>query len=283
MKHLGLHIIILVVLILPSCVSHDYDFEDYESKVVVDGWIENGKFPIVLLTRSAGYFSAVDSIALKNYVITSARVEVSDGNRSEVLTLKPNDAYFPPYMYQGTEIKGEPGKTYTLKINFNGKQVTSKTSIPEPVKLDSTYFKLDTGSDSLGFVWVKFSDNRNVNNFYRTLTKVNTKEDIYYATHVPNFNDEYFNGQDIEIPMYKGNKSSLQLEDNFYFFLGDTISLKFTVIDEASFEFWDSFHRELVNTGNPFAATNARVETNINGGLGIWCGYGASYYRVIAK
>lgn len=283
MKITSIPITLIFIVIITGCVPYDYNFEDYKNKVVIDGWIENGKFPIVLLSSSAGYFSEVDSNTIRNYVITSARVEVSDGENSEVLTLKPNDAYFPPYLYQGTEIKGEVGKTYSIKVNYNGQEITAETSIPKPVTLDSVYFKLDAPHDSLGFIWVKFTDNPDEKNYYRTLTRIQSKEEIYYATYIPNFNDNYFNGQAIEVALYQGNKSSLQLQDQIHFQLGDTVSLKFTSIDKASYNFWNTFNREVINAGNPFAAANSRVISNVNGGLGIWCGYGANYYRIIAK
>ncbi|MBI9067229.1 MAG: DUF4249 domain-containing protein [Salinivirgaceae bacterium] len=275
--------IFLSTCLLYSCIKPDYEFENYESKIVIDGWIENGKFPKVLLTRSAAYFSEIDSASIRDYVLTTARVEVSDGENTEVLTLRPNNAYFPPYVYVATKLKGEAGKTYQLKVNYYDLEATATTTIPEPVTLDSSWFELKENSDSFGFIWLKFTDDIATKNYYRTLTKVQSKDDKYIANFFPNFNDKFFNGQDIEIALYKGNKSSTDKQDELNYMLGDTISLMFTVIDEQSYEFWNTFHKEITNAGNPFAATNARVKSNVKNGLGIWCGYGSNYYRIIAN
>lgn len=276
-------IITITVFVFYSCIEYDYDFDAYEEKVVVDGWIENGKFPKVLLTKSAGYFSEIDSASIRAYVLTQARVEVSDGKNSEVLTLKPNYDYFPPFVYEGSKIKGEAGKTYHLKVNYNKKEITAKTTIPAPAIIEECYFKLDDGYDSLGFIWVSFTDNPLTRNYYRTLTKVKSKDRKFIASYIPNFKDDYFNGETIEMSIYQGNTSSLNKHDQIYYKIGDTIQLKLTTIDKASFDFWNTFQREIFNAGNPFASTNSRVISNINNGLGVWCGYGSSYQQIIAK
>ena len=276
-------VLFFIGISFPGCVDSNFEVDDYNSEVVIDGWIEQGKFCQVLLTLSVPYFSDIDSTSLRDYALTTAKVTLSDGENSEVLTLKPNDAYFPPYLYISTEMKGEEGKTYSLTVEHHGKITQAFTTIPEPVKLDSTWFALDGDHDSLGYIWIKFTDNIDSKDYYRTLTKIKNVDTKYIPNYLPNFNDLYFNGQKIEISLYKGNKTSLNNEDEFHYTLGDTILLKFCRVDKASFEFWHSFQKEIMNTGNPFASTNARVKTNVTNGLGVWCGYGATYYRIIAK
>jgi hypothetical protein len=285
MKNLNITIIFILLnmALFHSCVEPNYEMEDYQSKIVIDGWIEQGKFPQVLLTLSAPYFSEIDSASLRDYALTRAKATISNGDRSEVLTLKPNHDYFPPYLYIGTSIKGEIGKTYTLTVEFDGETASATTTIPEPVKLDSVWFELEPGKDSLGLLWLHFTDPVDSKNYYRTLTQVENEDNKYIPTYFPNFNDEFFNGQEIKISLYKGNKVSTDKVDELFYTLGDTIILKATTIDKASYEFWVTFQKEIINTGNPFASTNARVQSNVSNGLGVWCGYGSSYYRVIAQ
>ena len=273
--------ILYSILVLISCSEPNFEVDNYDSKIVIDGWIEQDKYCQVLLTLSAPYFSDVDSASLRDYALTTAKITLSDGENSEILTLKPNSDYFPPYLYISTEIKGETGKTYTLTVESGGTLAFASTTIPIPVRLDSTWFALDSNQDSLGYIWLKFTDNITTKDYYRTLTQIKNIDSKFIPNHIPNFNDEYFNGQDIEFSLYKGN-SKIDKEDDFYYQLGDTIMLKFTTIDKSSFDFWYSFQKEIINTGNPFASTNARVKTNVTNGLGIWCGYGSTYYRIIA-
>ena len=200
-----------------GCVDSDFEVDNYNSEVVIDGWIEQGRYCQVLLTLSVPYFSDIDSTSLRDYALTTAKVTLSDGENTEVLTLKPNDAYFPPYLYISTDIKGEVGKTYSITVEHRGKISQAFTTIPEPVKLDSTWFALDENEDSLGFIWIKFTDDKDSKDYYRTLTQIKNIDNKYIPNYLPNFNDLYFNGQKIEISLYKGNKTSLNNEDEFYY------------------------------------------------------------------
>ena len=46
-----------------------------------------------------------------------------------------------------------------------------------------------------------------------------------------------------------------------------------------SYKFWRSLERQGGTNGNPFAEPMNLV-SNINGGLGIWAGYGTAYYKI---
>jgi hypothetical protein len=273
----------LLLFVLASCQEPDFEVDQYSSKIVVDGWIEQGKYPEVLLTLSVPYFSDVDSASLRKYVLTTATVTVDNGTTSEILTLVKNSEYFPPYMYKGTKLKGEVGKTYNLKVEYGGRTITSSTTIPALSYLTSAYFKLDSDEDSLGLIYIKFTDDVNRVNYYRTLTQRINIESKYVANYVSNYKDLHFNGSEMELTLYRGNETNLDKQDDIYYRLGDTINLKFCSVDKATYEFWYSFQQEMINTSNPFASSSARVKTNIQNGLGIWCGYGSVYYRIIAK
>jgi hypothetical protein len=283
MKLLKTILILIVMLPFAGCVETDFEFDNYQSEIVVDGWIEPAKYAQVFLTLSVPYFSEVDSVSLRNYALTKAKVTLISDTETEILTLKPNQNYFPPYYYTSTQIKGEVGKSYQLRVEYGGKTATATTSIPEPVQLDSTWFALEPGKDSLGFIYLKFTDNPTRNDYYRTLTQIKNTDAKYIANYLPNFNDQYFNGQLVEVALYKGNKTSTDKTDEIYYTLGDTIFLKFCTVDKQAYDFWYSFQKESLSAGNPFASTNARVASNITNGLGVWCGYGASYYQIIAR
>lgn len=276
-------IILVIALQITACVETDFEFDNYQSEIVVDGWIEPDRYAQVFLTLSVPYFSEVDSVSLRNYALTKAKVTLISDTETEILTLKPNEDYFPPYYYSSTQIKGEVGKTYQLLVEYMGKTATATTSIPEPVQLDNTWFALEPGEDSLGFIYLKFTDNSNQKDYYRTLTQIKNTDAKYIANYLPNFNDQFFNGQNVEVALYKGNKTSTDKTDEIYYTLGDTIFLKFCTVDKQAYDFWYSFQKESMSAGNPFASTNARVASNITNGLGVWCGYGASYYQIIAR
>ena len=275
-------IYILLIVLFISC-NDDFKDIDYDNKIVVEGWIEQNDYAKVLLTLSTPYFSEIDSVSIRELVLTRARVSISDGKIEDILTLKPNDDYFPPYVYQGTIIKGEIGKIYTLKVVYNSQEITAETTIPEVNYLDSVWFALDEEEDSLGFLWARFTDNPNEINYYRLLTQRLSVDTKYVPTFMSNYDDKMFDGQTVDFIIFKGKSNPLEKDDDTHFTLGDTIMLKVCTINEQTYKFWKFINNELHNAGNPLASSNATLVTNINGGLGIWAGYGVSKYMIIAK
>lgn len=252
-------------------------------KLVVEGWIENGNNPEVILSMSAPYFSEIDSSSVLEFAVSRAKVSVFSEAGNEVLTLRPNVHYFPPLVYKGQETWGEPGKTYSLEIIYQGDTITSETEIPDPVELDSVWFQLDPGKDSTGQVWIRLHDNPDMDNYYRILFQRSGKDDRYIPPFTSTFNDKFFNGNTIELGFLRGFSSMLEVEQDKNFSIGDTINVKFCAIDREQFDFWNAYQLEVISAVNPFSASNYRIKSNINGGLGIWGGYAATYYTVIAR
>jgi hypothetical protein len=276
-------LMIFLAALAPGCEQDSsMDIPEPDDLIVVDGWIENGQFARVLLTRNAPYFSSIDSASIRSLVLTQAKVTLSDGENSETLILRKNTDYFPPYVFEGNEITGETGKRYTLHATFGGKTATATTTIPEPVAIDTVFFELNAGSDSLGSIYLAFTDPADVKNYYRILTKRIGTDSRYYATMIMALDDIYFSGEQFNFSFSNGPDNFLTSFGNDYFKTGDTVSIKFCTIDEDHFLFWDSFQEEVFNAVNPFATSMLDVQSNIEGdGLGIWGGYGAVYHTLI--
>jgi hypothetical protein len=270
-------------IFLIACQDEDFKTPDYNQKIVVDGWIEQGQPAKVFLTFSAAYFSDVDSVSLRKLVLTRAKVTVIDGINEEILTLRTNHDYFPPYIYESNYLVGKVGHTYKLKIEFDGKIVTSITQIPEPQKLDSMWFVKAPGIDTSGYIMLKFKDNPGVDNFYRILTKTGTKTMKYVPAYLPNLDGRLVDGQTVTLSVTSVKNSALMSKKMLYFSLNDTVNIKFCTVEQPVYNFWFSIQEESLNTENPFAATNSHVLSNIDGGLGIWAGYGANTYRIVCK
>ena len=275
----------LISMVLISCNDDmNIDIPEPEDLIVLDGWIENGQYAKVLLTRNSPYFSSIDSASMRSLVLTRAKVTLSDGQRSETLILRKNEEYFPPYIFEGNEITGDTGKIYTITATYGGKTVSATTTIPARVRLDTAYFKLEPESDSLGTVFIEFSDPPDKKNYYRILTKRKTKDVRYYSTMVMALDDVFFSGEKFGFSITRGPESFLSSYGNQYFKTGDTLSIKFCTIDKPHFDFWNSFQNEAFNSSNPFASSLSEIISNVEGdGLGIWGGYGVNYYTLIIK
>jgi len=284
MERIFISIVIVTLFAAASCSDDPYvNMPEPDDMIVVDGWIESGQYAKVLLTRNMPYLSSLDSASIREMVLTRAKVTLSDGERNEILILRRNTDYFPPFVYEGNEIKGETGKTYTIKAEYGGRTAYGSTTIPSLVILDTLYFALKEDSDSLGWLYAGFTDPPG-NNYYRVLTKLKGADSMYYSSFVMGLSDEYFSGRKFGITIGRGRKSYLAAADEEYFCRGDTVLIKFCTIDKAHYEFWNSYQDEVMNAGNPFASSVSVIKSNIQGnGLGIWGGYGVSQYTLIIR
>ena len=263
-----------------------------DEEVVVEGYIETGKNPQVLLSRTLPFFGEVNTSNVLQNLIPGATVIVNNGTVSD--TLQSFSGY-----YFSTTMIGEVGKTYTLTVHVNSKTITSVTTIPAPVKLDSVWWKVDGQRDSLGFAWGHLTDPDTIGNCYRWFAeRINrytfgpdsgrVKDSTFIAPLGGSvFEDKFINGRSFDISFPRGSFSFSSKEDDvndekYFFKRGDTIIVKFCAIDRAHFQFWRSEETQIGNNGNPFGSP-APVISNIVGGLGIWGGYSPAFDTIIAR
>lgn len=282
------------VTILPSCEKNvTVDIPVVESGIVVEGYVETGKNPYVILSNTLPFFGSVSTLNLLQYTIKGAIVTVDNGSRVD--TLKD---LFNIGVYFTTSMIGESGKAYFLRVLVNGKTLTASTFIPQPVPLDSVWFKVNGNRDSLGYTWAHLTDPDTLGNSYRFFAqRINRyrygsdigkmKDSTFIAPQGSVFEDKFINGKSFDFAFDRGSFPNSQKDDDLndekrFFKRGDTIVIKFCTIDRAHFEFWRSEETQVSNNGNPFGSP-APVLSNINGGLGIWGGYNASFDTIIAQ
>lgn len=269
--------VLFLWLIILSCNNDSFNNEiSLESKIVVDGWIEEGDVPHVLLSSSIPINDVIDSTNVLNHVIRSAKVTVSDGQNTEVLRVKNDTNRVPPFIYYGTELKGESGKTYTLKIEYLNRIVEASSTIPKTVELISAEYKKNNIADSTGYVFIKFDDPINEKNYYQIATKVSLKEPVFVPSFYGNLDDKNFVTQLISIQVNRGVLLFPKTKFKPYFTDGDLIFVKLRTMNKDALDFWNSWQNEIVNSSNPIYPSNTSLKSNIKGGVGIWAGYGQS-------
>lgn len=274
--------IIIAFIPLFACQKEiTLDVEEVDQEVVVEGYIEQNAFPKVYLSLSSSFFSDIDSATLFNMMVHQAKVTVSDGYKTEVLTLRKNTSHYPIYFYEGTELIGQVGRTYHLYIKLDSISLSAVTTIPAPPKFDSLW--VGTLNDSMKYISIKFTDKADSRDYYRTFMKVNGQNDQYVPTYINVFDDIYFNGTTVVFNLYKGYDGLADMNNhNKYLSKGDTVVVRFCSMDKYHFDFWNSYQGKMLNIAS-FSPSLNKVKTNIKGGLGVWGGYGASYYKVIVK
>lgn len=269
--------IILVIIFFGSCTSDDFKSDlKVESKIVVEGWIENGDFAQVLLSSSIPITDVIDSTNVLSHVIRSAKITISDGQNSEVLRVKNDKNRIPPFVYYGSLLKGEEGKEYTLKIEYLDRLVQAKTTIPKSVALKSAEYIKTKPSDTTGYVFVKFDDPIQQKNYYQIATKVEGAEPIFVPAFYGNLDDKNFEAESVSVQVNRGVLLFPKTKFQPYFVDGDLIYVKLRTQNKESLDFWNSWQNEIVNSKNPIYPSNTSLKSNVKGGLGIWAGYGQS-------
>ena len=297
MKLKSWHILLIVFIggltLLSSCEEDiTFEFSDYEEKIVIDGAIFEGEPAKVFITRSQSFFDSIptDSVDIEylgnvftipgmlyDLLVFDAEVIVSDGNQVDTLQLGIDPYTYPYLCYVGDPIVGQSGQSYTLSVTVGEEVVSSTTSIPSHIPIDSVWFEFkNDDEDSLGYIYGVFDDPVEEQNYYRFFSKSIGRDSIFVHPWRSVGYDQNVNGEEeVQFVLYHGNNSLEDSEDSdrWYFRLGEKVVVRFCTIDHDSFEFWSSFQENAGGSGNQFSSPSPTA-TNILGGLGVWCGYG---------
>jgi hypothetical protein len=292
-KHFRKIFSVVLLAGLISCESEiDIDLPPPETLVVVDGTIENGEYARVTVTKTAPYFDVISVATLSNIFIFDAVVVLSDGTINDTLDLTIDPTQFPPIFYKGTNpaLVGQEWKTYYLTVIALGDTLTSSTSIPGVVPVDSIHWEQYGTNDSLGLGWIFFKEPDSLGNCYNLLAKRQGFPNFVAIPGQSISNDQLANGSYVSFLFARPSPTpgwfntatgdTIPDEDGVLWRRGDTVSIKLCSIDLGSYDFLRTYDDAASSFGNPFSAPTF-VASNINGGLGGFVGIGASYQTYI--
>ena len=282
----------ILLLALAGCEKTiNVNLDPQPTKLVVDGSIENGHLPVIVLSKSLDYFSEITPAILSSSFVHDAKVTVGDGFRNNELieySVHYNDSttlyyYSSDTSSPGNAIFGSVNTKYYLTIKWDDKEFKSTTVIPYVTKkIDSMWYKPapENPDTNLVQLWVKATDPKGYGDYVRYYTKRNSEP--FFPGFNSVFDDQIIDGTTYELPVDRGTSRNNQREDNDSFFeKGDTVTLKLCNIDKATFDFWNSFEFSYQSVGNPFSSPT-KVASNItNGALGYFGGYAAQFRTII--
>jgi hypothetical protein len=293
MKLSSLIILTFLITLFSSCEKKiDFKLAQSEPKLVVEATIENGGPPVVFLSNSFNYFSTITPDILANSFVHNAIIKVSDGVKTH--TLKeysiPVANGYNLYYYStdsanlSTAITGQLKTSYSINIETGGRQYTAKTTIPGINKqVDSIWWKpvpADTSKKEV-LVMIKVTDPPGFGDYVRYWTKRNSEPFL------PGFNSVYddyvIDGTTYELAVEPGiDRNSTANEYNIRSFKrGDTVTLKLSSIDKATYDFWRTMEYTYASVGNPFSSPVKVINNISNGALGYFGGYASQYHTLI--
>lgn len=288
-KYFGLLFTLVVVMACEKSVS--FDLNEQPPKLVVEGVIESGRPPVFFLSRSLDYFSEINPVILSGSFVRGADIRLSDGmltHRLKEYTLTNSAGTLYYYSIDSADLStafvGVPGKNYSVTILADGKTYTAGTSIPLPLKtVDSLWWKPSPNNpdSSKVVLMARVTDPPGFGNYIRFFTSVNGGGFNPGLNSV--FDDQIVDGKqyDIEVEQGVDRNSDIDFDTYSFFTRGDTLVLKFTNIDKATFDFWRTMEYNYGAIGSPFGSPT-RVLGNISGGgLGYFGGYTVQYDSLI--
>jgi hypothetical protein len=304
-------------LVLISCEKEvEVDLPETEAKLVVEGTIEQGQPPIVILTRTQSYFAPTDLNSIASIFVKDAVITVSDGTTTVTLLEISSDGLTEEQIQQAAEATGidpalladadisvyslldnsflgEIGKTYTLNISGDNKTCSSVTKIPNVVPWDSTWWRLaeqDADDDSSGYIWGRLTDPDTMGNGYRHYARrfysadPDFVEDSRFISPLgTTFNDKYLNGLTVDLFAVRGRSpytDNSEDETAGFFLRGDSVVMKLVSMGLKEADFYITYDNNVGSQGDIFS-TPANVRGNIDGGLGIWAGWAAYYDTLV--
>ena len=262
------HILLLAFLVISACSKTE---EVGRSQLVVEGWIENGQHPIVMVSESIGIATdrEMDTKGILDHIAKWAKVSISDGTRTEILTGIPDPEYFPPYIFTTSNITGEVGKSYTLKVEYKDYKMEATTRIPDPVPIDNVYVQSVT--DTTASLRVCFTDPPQTGQYYKIFTRTEGKDSHYHPSAFTNVSDESLDGYS-EMFIYSTQRL-MDFVDFPNIHVGDVLWIKLCTMERPGYLYWNNFEIMLAsNMLNMFYEND--LESNMEGALGYWTGYG---------
>lgn len=275
--------------------------------LVVEGYIEAGENPnppFIFLTKSLPFFGTLDSASFSDLYVHDAVVTVttdsivypmtevclSDLTPAQKIIVAQNLGFNPDslktniclYLDITFQLQGKPGGQYDLRIESEGKVHEATTTIPNMVPLDSITFEKLPGESLKDYreLHAFMKDPVETKDYWRYFTSINDSSFVTASFSI--YDDGFINGQQLEFVMNNGEEPG-EDEDPFTYGLfryQDTLSLKWTSIDKAHYDFRKTAEFSAVQ--GPFSSY-VRIKGNVSGALGIWGGYNVQYITQIVE
>ena len=303
-------VLLFVFIVISSCSKIvEVELPDSEPFLVVEGSIRNGEIPLVLLSKSAGYFDPI-SVSLEGYYLSGADVSVSvDGTpylldevctdalpsfaleevsnalgvSAEVLLEFPICAYTS---FKEPALVGSFGSRYDLNVIYDTIEVSASSKLENLIPIDTSYFQIPATAtnDSLGLMATSYTDPDTLGNSYRWSSRRVSKDPSFIYPLGSAWDDSFGNGIPFEFLAFRYS-SDFEAEPDGeagFWKTGDTVLVRLESIDKAAYSALLSFEASVSAQGNPFAPPT-NVASNIEGGLGWWIAYSASVDTVFCN
>lgn len=262
MRNLSLSYLFIFVATIISCDLEkevDLDLPTYESKLVVECYLEVGQPFVAVISESVSFFAEPGLPTISGATVTISHqgetYELSEGIYTDPTGTKL-------FNYGSSEVcPPNYNEDFTIMVSDgNGRVATATTQILEPIPIDTLETVWMPEDPTRALVFTRFQDPPEEENFYRRMFQsggvFGEGEDEQDFTTTDNFATD-----DNEIVYGTG----------FDFMKGDTVISTLFHIDQAFYDFQETIQDAINSNGNPFGQPGI-IKSNIEGGIGIFTG-----------
>ena len=266
MKNIFLIIISLFLVI--SCEREiDLNLEDQSGNIVIEANVTDQAGPYtVRITKSVSFTQSNSYPGIEN-----AQVTLSDD-----LGQTENLQHIGDGIYQASSFQGQSGRTYTLKVQTDGKEYTSQSKMPEAIQfqgLEQDSFMV-AGETSYTLLPI-FVDPPALGNRYLFTYSVNDNPKKYFSE----FSDNVNNGAPNQRPLILPNDDE---DGAVKVKVGDKITVKMQCIDDAVYTFYSALLQ--LSGGGGGGVTPTNPPSNIsNGALGYFSAHTVSVKTIVIE
>jgi len=198
----------------------DLDLKDLDSQIVIECLITDQLGPYMVKISKTGAYDKPDYFQPVDGALITIRDDA--GNSEQFNKTKTG-------IYQTTQFKGVPGRTYYLEVRVDGKEYFASSIMPKALKLDS--IMVDSYA-SFRSIQLSFTDRVGVEDFCRLRIYKNRSfvEDILYQ-------GRFTDGEQIKIE-----------EINSDFWQNDYVQIEMLTFDEATFEYFSLLQHAVIGS-----------------------------------
>lgn len=262
----------IFVALLCGCMKESHLDDGFHQRLVVEGRIEQGREAVVMLSLTTPYADNYDEDTFRDMIIRWAKVTVICDEHSEVLTGRANKDYPTQFIYTGLDIIGEVGKSYTLEVEYSGQKWSATTTIPEPIEL--TDIKVNCVGDDQYTISATLAKSSTPSSVDCSLDGSSYFAPTLIGTYAPSTVER-------EITINRPLDNFIRKGYSTVYKADEVVRLRVNTMCDFGYDYWRAWENNVINSLNPVFPATSNLPSNIsNGGIGIWAGYGTTYYNL---
>lgn len=255
----------------------DNSGDELRPRAVIEGWLDSEGYPTVIFTAS--FVVGEENVAISDKVIRWGKVTISDGTRTVIMTGGPDRDLFPPYRYYTYDMKGEPGKTYTIEAEFDDFHATATATMPYPPVVSSVDVTPSEVCDTLRSVIVNIVAPEKCPAFYHVSTRVVPEDTRFYPAVLGCIKAET-PGEIVRLQVFRGKTSLTSADFTPQLPSNRVVLIKIERVTQEVYDFWNAFDEAALFGGSQFVGHSASLPSNIEGGFGYWSPQGVTLVRI---